>query len=149
MSTPYLDDRAAIQDVMLRYVLAVDKQDVNALCALFTEDAMISGFTQTPLRGAHEMGACVSAALQPFYATQHLISLPLVEVSSDTAHAQTPVQAIHFFKDRTRGNFTLWGTYETDLVRGGAGWKIRNHNLVTLANNTPLAVHERWGQATR
>lgn len=149
MSNINLEARAAIQDLMLRYALAVDGRDIGGFCSLFSEDAVISGFTPEPLRGAKDMGACVDKALTLFSATQHLISPPLVQITGDTAHAQTPVQAIHFYKDKDKGNFTLWGTYETDLIRVGGEWKIRNHCLVTLANNMPRTNAERWAHAGR
>ena len=149
MSNIDLEARAAVQDVMLRYAIALDTCDMPAYCALFTEDAVISGFTPSPVCGPQDLGACVKKAMAQFSATQHLMSPPLVRVTGDTAHAQTPVQAIHFFKDRDKGNFTLWGTYETDLVRIGGVWKIRNHALVTLANNMPRTNAERWAHAGR
>ena len=62
------------------------------------------------------------------YATQHLVSPPVIEFDSEVqARTTSTVHAVHvqILKDGTRSNWILGGYYHDLLVRHPSGWRIR------------------------
>lgn len=128
-----MDDRLAVQDVMLRYAAGVDDRDFEAYAAVFTDDVEVVGFADEPIVGREAWVAFVKQALERFGATQHMLGPTLATVDGDRAHCRTDLQALHELASRPGGLFVLWATYETDMVRCDAGWKIVRHQLVRRA----------------
>lgn len=136
MSTQILVDRAAIQDVMLKYVSAVDDRDFDRYRSCFTSDVEIIGFAPEVLRGTAAVIDFVKPAMAPFGASQHLIGPSLITIDGDAAHARTEVQATQCFKEPEGRTLTLWASYETDFVRVGGEWKIKKHLLIPKTMKT-------------
>lgn len=132
-----LADRREIDDVLYRYAQALDAHDWQLLRdGVFTEDA-VAEFGE--FGGRHEgieaILALVSGALSGLDASQHLIGSPLAEVDGDTATARCYLQAQHVFGD---DQYLVGGTYEDELVRTPAGWRIRLRTLTgTWASGDP------------
>lgn len=128
-----MDDRVALQDVMLRYAAGVDDRDFEAYAAVFTEDVEVIGFDAEPIVGREAWMAFVKEALKHFAATQHMLGPTLASVAGDRAQCRTDLQAVHERTGRTAGLFVLWATYETDMLRTADGWKISRHRLIRRA----------------
>ena len=139
MNAQMLADRAAIHDVMLTYAAGVDDRDFDQYRSVFCDDVVVIGFADTTLTGADAVIDFVRSALAGFGPTQHLTATPLVSIHGDTAHARTDIRALHELNEPAGQLFTLWGKYETDLVRTAGGWKIRRHELVARLTRTVAA----------
>ena len=129
--TQYVADRIALMDVMCKYAKAVDERDPALYRSLFADDAVIEGFRGGNLQGADAWLEQWKKALEPYAATQHLLSLQLATVNGDTAQCRTDVQALHYLKDKPGTTVTLWATYEQEMKRIGGEWKIARHRLVS------------------
>jgi hypothetical protein len=146
MSGPDLDnerrsqidrDRRAVEDVMSHYARTIDDLDFDGFRSLFDPDVVLPGFGAEPIRGVETWVAFVRKTLGVYSSTQHLLGRPLVEVDGSHATARTDLQAMHRNKDPNAGIFMLWGTYRTQLERGGGpsepgaslGWRIVRHEL--------------------
>ena len=125
-----LEDRIALQDLLLRYAAGVDDCDMGQYRACFADDVEIVGFGAEPIVGADAWVASVVSQLEAFGSTQHMLGPQLATVDGDFASARTDVQALHYFRDRPDTTLTLWATYFTDFCRIGGCWKISRHELV-------------------
>ena len=124
------DDRHAIQDVIVTYAASLDDRDFAAYRSCFVEEVELEGFAREPVRGIESWMKFVEKALAPYRATQHMLGVPRIEIDGDSAAMRTDLQACHFPSDSEAKAFILWATYETELVRTEAGWRIRHHRLV-------------------
>ena len=126
----YLEDRIAVQDVMLRYAATVDEKDYAGYKALFVEDVHVVGMGANEMHGIEEFYPWWKDALDKYDATQHMLSPTYAEISGDEAKTRTDVQAVHYPKGETEITVTLWATYKTDMRRVNGEWKISRHELV-------------------
>jgi 3-phenylpropionate/cinnamic acid dioxygenase small subunit len=109
------DDDAQIRNLLARYCLLLDQDDVEAWVALFTPDATyhVYGRTFTGHDGLRQMLARAPGGL-------HLGGSPAIErVADDHARARQNL----LFVDRATG--VLRGVlYDDELVRTEDGWRI-------------------------
>jgi 3-phenylpropionate/cinnamic acid dioxygenase small subunit len=129
-------DPLAVQDVLARYAAGIDDQDWERYRLCFTEDAEFPGFRDEPILGIDAWMRFVRETLEPYRATQHLIGVPLVEITDDLATARTSLQARHFYREPSGRIFTLWGVYRSELVRSAGVWRLRRHALDVQAMRT-------------
>ncbi len=130
------NDRAALQDVMLRYAAGVDERDMAMYRSCFADDVEVVGFGQDTINGADAWVEYVIGALERFGPTQHMLGPQLATIDGDTAHTRNDVQALHQLKEPEKTLFTLWATYKTDMRRIDGDWKITRHELVSRATAT-------------
>lgn len=132
LSTQALSDHVEIAQVLQRYAHALDSKDYALLDTVFTPDAL----TNYDVGGIDDIGnrttyAKMRVLFENFGAvfsfTSHLISPPLVEVTGDTATAETRLIATHGFERKTgeTGTWVVIGFYRDTLVRTPGGWRIR------------------------
>ncbi len=131
MSSQYLSDRTALQDVMLRYAAGVDDRDYDMYKSCFTDDVEVLDFGAQTVRGLDAWMDYVWAALEKYSSSQHMLGPQLATIDGDTAHTRNDLQALHYFKEGEHDTFTLWATYVTDMRRVDDEWKIFRHRLVT------------------
>ena len=131
MSNDLTADRIAMQDLLLRYAAGVDERDFAMYESCFAENVEVLGFGPDPFHGRTAWVAYVKNALERFGPTQHMLGPQLATVDGDRAHCRTDVQALHYLKEPEGQILTLWATYESDMVRTAAGWKIVRHRLVS------------------
>jgi hypothetical protein len=99
MSTPATDAHAAIMNVFIGMLHAIDAQDWNAVRAAFADSvttdytSLFGGEVETPSADALVDGW--AAFLPGFDATQHLAGPLVVQVDGDTASARCAVTATH------------------------------------------------------
>ena len=125
-----IEDRLAIQDVMMNYAAGVDDRDMAQYRRCFADDVEIVGFGADAVVGADRWVAEVVEKLAAFGQTQHMLGPQLVEVDGDGASVRTDVQALHYLIDDPESTFILWATYLTNMRREDAVWKIARHELV-------------------
>ena len=112
---PTTEDHLAIIDLMARYCLSLDHDDVEAWVSLFTADATFEVYGRT--FDGHE-GLRSMAKLAP--GGLHLGGPPVVDLV-DADHAKTQQNLL--FVDRSDGT-SRNAVYADDLVRTVDGWRI-------------------------
>ena len=126
-----LEDRLAVQDVMLRYAACVDEKNYEGYRALFTDDIHVVGMGSEEINGLDTWYTWWKAALDQYDATQHMLSPTLATIDGDNASTRTDVQAVHYPKGDSSTTITLWATYKTDMRKENGEWKICRHELVS------------------
>ncbi len=132
-----LEDRAAINDLIIRYAEAVDNRDNDALASCFTDDAEVS-FAGVPVPGRG--GAAVVAFLNSLgdggpppatpIKTSHLFTNVVIKLEGDEADARCSASVYSVRGDpeqvRIRGV-----SYRDRMRRTPEGWRIskRAHSV--------------------
>ena len=112
-------DRAAIQDVLLRYARGVDRKDLALVAACFTPDAAYEGAL-----------ARLIERMAVWETTMHVMANQLIELAGDQAHSETYAVAYH----RAPGGreLVVGVRYLDDLVRRDDGrWLIARRVVAT------------------
>ena len=136
-----LEDRFAIADVMSSYALALDTKDYPLLRSLFAVDVevMMTFDSSSPdggeikLTGIEAWIEFVEKALDGTRASQHLLGNPAVSFNGEKAIVRTDLQATEYYKDANKPKTTLWGVYETHMVKDKK-WKITKHTITSIGS---------------
>jgi len=120
----HLLDRAAIQEVLLRYARGVDRGDLELVASCFTPDASYEG--------ALASGTIADAldrlrdAMARYDGTMHFVGNQLIEIDGDTASSETYAVAYHRLTESGEVKlFTVGVRYLDELTRAGDEWRIR------------------------
>lgn len=115
-----LVDRAAIQDVLLRYARGVDQRDMDLVASCFTPDSAYDGGLA---RGTiADALAALRVAVTRYASTLHFLGNQLIELDGDGARSETYALAHHRLPDGALRIVAV--RYEDTLVRRGSGWAI-------------------------
>ena len=136
-----LEDRFAIADVMSSYALALDTKDYPLLRSLFAVDVevMMTFDSNSPdggvikLNGIEAWIEFVEEALDGTRASQHLLGNPAISFNGEKAIVRTNLQATEYYKDANKPKTTLWGVYETHMVKDKK-WKITKHTITSIGS---------------
>ncbi len=128
------EDYLSIQNALALYVTAIDTRDLALFDLCFTPDAQIqlSGVGDGPMSPAtyRQLSEAGLAALD---ATQHHLSLPLIEIDGDRAHARCYFMAQHVRNALAPSPFLMiGGWYTDDLIRTEQGWRITRRTGTAL-----------------
>ena len=127
LSLQQISDRIEIDDLLIRYTVAIDTKDWELLDTVFTPDAVVDYTTSGGIKGDYpEVRAWLAKALAAFEMTQHLISNSVVRVDGDAATARTMVFN-PMGRDDGKGGLELFyvgAWYDDKLVRTPEGWRI-------------------------
>ena len=121
-----LDDRLAITDLIHAYCDHFDRNEPEAVAALFTSDATVDyGPEAETIVGADAIAPTIAAGLQrTFAATSHHVSnIRLTFEGPDRARGVTYLYAWHRYVDGSPDG-ELWGRYRHRFERTDAGWRI-------------------------
>jgi len=140
LSPQEMSDRLEIQDLLACYCLAIDNRDFAALDDIFTKDAVIDYTEAGGGRGnLQETKDYLKRALEQFTGMQHMLGLPMIKLSGETATARTPVfnPMVVEREGQSRVFFIgLW--YRDTLVKTQDGWRIQSrHEEVSYFHNVP------------
>ena len=127
LSLEEISDRIQINDLLIRYTVALDTKDWELLDTCFTPDAQVDYTTSGGTKGVYpEVRKWLEKALAAFPMTQHFISNSTVEIEGDRARARTYViNPMGFPKeDGSLHIFTVGAYYNDELVCTDAGWRI-------------------------
>lgn len=119
-------DVLAIQQLLAKYVFAIDAKDFERLDEVFTDDAVVD-YTATggAIVSYAGLKSWLAEALATFPLTQHQIGLPLIALDGDRASARTMLfNPMLQSADESNHLFFVGATYVDDLVRTAAGWRI-------------------------
>ena len=140
--TAILRDRLAIQDVLVRYGMALDDRDWERLSTCFLPDAVADYGGPDDQVGYPKIEETCRAALGRLDGSQHFISNFEITVDGDTARSRCYLMAQHVRNSAEGGpHFTVAGTYRDELVRTSDGWRIRRRELITTwIDGNPLVI---------
>ncbi len=121
-----IDDRMAIEQLLMEYGRAVDNRDFAAFAALFTEDGEWKG-AQGSYRGRQEIQKSMekmftaAAADIPQGKNFHLLTNVIIDLQGD--HATASSKFIFYKMNGAKPEAEVAGRYEDRLVRVGGLWK--------------------------
>ena len=75
----------------------------------------------------------MEAALDGTKASQHLLCNPMINLDGNEAVVRTDLQATEYYKDSNKPKTTVWGVYETHMVKDKS-WKITRHTLTSIGS---------------
>ncbi len=117
-------DRQAVSDLLVGYVLALDRRDWETVAKCFASDAAFI-HPAGRVEGRDSIVGRAQAALDPLDASQHLLASILVTVEGDNAQATSYFHAQHVRAGATGGDlYVIAGTYRDRLRRDADGWAI-------------------------
>jgi 3-phenylpropionate/cinnamic acid dioxygenase small subunit len=128
-----IEDRIAIEQLVIEYAYLLDHQRWQDVAALCTDDAVlfIRGREIVGQQGLDEWAA--RRAERPNRRTQHQMTLLRLEAVSDDEVHGTAALVLHVAKTGGGGTYVdLIGEYRDEYVRGGGVWKFRRRRLVPL-----------------
>jgi hypothetical protein len=136
-----LEDRFAIADVMSSYALALDTKDYPLLRSLFAVDVEVKMIFESnspdggeiKLTGIEAWIEFVETALDGTRASQHLLGNPAISFNGEKAIVRTDLQATEYYKEENKPKTTLWGVYETHMVKDKK-WKITKHTITSIGS---------------
>jgi uncharacterized protein (TIGR02246 family) len=137
-----LEDRAAINDLVVRYFLAADGDDLAGVADSFTEDAIFSSSGVKGGEGRDGIVAFIGAARQQMGLTIHTPNY--VQVTFDgPGHARGLVGA-HL--ELVIGGTAVYGAvrYVDSYIRQGDVWRISNRDMRTIHMAPWLSVGEAF-----
>lgn len=126
-----IEDRLAIQDLMIAYAHAVDSlSDIDGICDVFTEDAVfdLSGINYPSVKGhsgIREFFTGVFAGMA--HHAHYLTNFAVTAYAGDSATMRAYVIGMGRYKDG--GGITVHGRYHFDVVRTPQGWKTRRYTM--------------------
>lgn len=126
-----IEDRLAIQDLMIAYADAVDRLDsIDAICAVFTEDAVfdLSGIGLAALNGHTGIRTFFTNVFANMaHHAHYLTNFAVTAYAGDTASMRAYVIGMGVGKDGS--TVTVNGRYYFDVVRTAAGWKAARYTM--------------------
>lgn len=120
-----LEDRAVIADAIHAYCWHFDRNEPDAVAALFTADARVDYGPEVPdLVGRETIRAAVAKGLaQTFAATSHHVSNIRVTLAGDAASSTCLLYAWHRYRSGAPDG-ELWAQYHHRFARTREGWRI-------------------------
>jgi uncharacterized protein (TIGR02246 family) len=136
-----LGDRAEIEELVVRYVTALDTLDADAYAGVFAEDAVfdVAGAVYrgreairaivTDLRAARDRAEAEGTAAASLYHVMSNTSIELID--DDEARHTSYAQTVRLSDD---GQFVVgfMGRYEDVIVKRGGRWQILSRKLVSF-----------------
>lgn len=148
MSLSELIDKAAIEQVYIRYCEIVDSKTFDAMDEVFLEECT-GDYTQALGPGVispnrTSLIASMHANLGPESscgATHHNVLNFRIRVTGDTATAKVHYYAVHRGRGAQDGAlYSMWGQYADDLQRTSAGWRVAKRVYTVALTEGPSAV---------
>jgi ketosteroid isomerase-like protein len=128
-----LQERAAIERVLIQYCRFIDAVELDALAALFTEDCFVeygpdANFSS---RGRAQLRRDLERMWRYRRTAHQMSNIEIDFVGPDEAHVLSSVIAWHERPDeQQREVVALYGRYDDTLVRTGDGWRIARRKLM-------------------
>jgi len=140
LSQQEMSDRLEIQDLLTSYCEAIDSRDWAALDNIFTADAVIDYTEAGGARGSlTETKAYLDKALKPFSGMQHMVGLPMIKVTGDSATSRVILFNPMVIEREGQPHVFFVGLWYRDtLIRTTAGWRIQTrHEELSYFHNLP------------
>jgi hypothetical protein len=136
----YADDRAEIEDLMARYLFAIDYLDWNSYVATFAEDGELE-FARGSARGRaaiREMVAKFSEGIARYYHTEdgaaaklrHVILQSVIRVEGERAWARSLWLEMANHGPGDTMKMGTYGVYEDELDRSSGRWLFTRRRIL-------------------
>lgn len=126
----WLEDRWAINDLLVRYAVTIDDRDIAGLAALYTEDAVFDS-VNGPTRGRAAIAEYYEARTGEFGATYHIPYSHAVEPTSTHEATGVVLAAAELAIDGEA--FMVALRYHDEYVKGDDGvWRFRKRDVQQL-----------------
>lgn len=124
-----LSDRREIEDLLIHYAMSLDGRDWPALEEVFLPEAAATlGHRECANRD--EIVATCRDALSGLTCSQHIVTNFTATVDGDRATSRCYLHAQHHYAQAIGDpNFIVAGSYDDELVRTEAGWRITHRHL--------------------
>jgi uncharacterized protein (TIGR02246 family) len=128
----YAEDRAQIEDLMGRYLFAMDWRDADAYAATFTEDGVLD-YAGGVEKGRAAIRAMVNgmrdnetkrnadSKLRPAR-TRHNVTNTVIKIQGNKATARSYWTAFANNNDGRKAEISSYGHYEDELVKQNGQW---------------------------
>lgn len=124
LSLQEISDRFEIQDLLVRYSQLLDRSAFDDMDDLFTDDAIVDYSQTGAICGSWpEQKAFIANAFKDFKGTQHLLGMPSITVTGDTATARAICFNPMVVNDKKVFYVGIW--YDDELVRTDTGWRFK------------------------
>lgn len=135
-----LEDRLAINDLLLSYARGIDSRDWELFRTVFTSDCVADYGAIGTWRGVEEIARFMELAHSAAGSTLHRITNITIEATAGGAHARCYVDSIVMGAGDVNGVQAI-GDYDDRLVQTGGTWQIarRRFRLVTMQAVTNLS----------
>jgi len=141
----YGEDRSEIEDLMNRYLFAMDWRDAEAYAATFTEDGvldyggglekgrpaiagMINGLKAREAKARAEDKSGLRRAT-----TRHFVTNLVLTINGDTAVARAYWMSVSNAKDRASAAVSAYGHYEDTLAKRNGKWLFTSRKILNEA----------------
>lgn len=142
----YAEDRALIEDLQGRYILAMDFNDADAYANTFAEDGILNwargevvgrdAIRAFKADGTYDLSSFAQEGKWPA-AVRHFITNQVIKVDGNTAKAVTYwFQTINPDPDRVTVQVLRYGHYEDDLVKIDGNWYFKYRTLFNEGHPT-------------
>ncbi|MES2261743.1 MAG: nuclear transport factor 2 family protein [Pseudomonadota bacterium] len=145
-----LEDRAELNDLVVRYFLAVDDDDYAALAATFADDSQFSAGGFPGASGRDAIVESLRGSRTHMGATVHTPDYALFSFQSDEAATGTVGAHLELAMDGR----TLYGAvrYQDAYVRAQGGWRIARRDMrvihmgpwVEVGSSLSAELRVRW-----
>ena len=124
-----LQDRAAIEDLLIDYCRHLDRMDLPALARLFTSDCCViyGPGAHLTAEGADALEVSLARMWRWTRTAHHVSNVRIWHDTDDTARCESYVHAWHERPDGSTA--TVYGRYLDLLVRATPGWRIRERRM--------------------
>ena len=137
-----VNDRFKIIETMNKYAIGIDTKNYDLFRSIFLDDVEVKVIYDPNWRGGGEVKFnglenwvnYVEEAISQYRSTQHMLGNPMINFDGNIAVVRTDLQATHYYKDKPELSTTLWGFYETHMVKD-KDWKIIKHTLTSIGSN--------------
>ena len=137
-----IEDRYKIIDNMNKYAIGIDTKDYTLFRSIFSDDVVVKvvydpnwrGGGEVKFEGLNNWVDYVETAISQYRNTQHMLGNPMIVFDGNIAIVRTDLQATHYYKDKPDTSTTLWGYYETHMVKEN-NWKIIKHTLTSYGSD--------------
>jgi hypothetical protein len=145
-------DHEELVELLGRYADIADLKEFTSLPARVFTDPVTLDFSSvagippmtTPLAGYVEV---LRASFEPFTATHHAITGPVVTVDGDRATIHAHVRAEHWFPAGGPDRWLVAGFYDNEAVRTAGGWRLSHVRLTATHQENPPALARAGGPA--
>ena len=134
-------DRITIIENMNKYAIGIDTKDYELFRSIFLDDVEVTVIYDPNWRGGEEVKfngkeswvKYVEESISQYRATQHMLGNPMISFDGKVAIVRTDLQASHYYIKDPEAKTTLWGFYETHMVKN-ENWKIIKHTLTSIGS---------------
>ena len=146
------DDHVAVQNVVSRFFLAMDRFEWQEIASLIDDEiSLVAGQYVAGSRDAKPRDQFMAELVErnggfslPESGSFHGDFGHVVTIDGDTAHVQAHFYGSHWVGAGAEDEFHSLGMYEIDLTRRPMGWRIRQLEITSLRNDgaSPAAIME-------